>query len=53
MSTQMFMMTHGRFDVSWVRLSKPIGSLSLRYQHGLVNGLVDDETVAHCIIVNL
>lgn len=36
------MMTHGRSDVSWTRLSEIIGSGPLGYEHGLIDALVND-----------
>lgn len=47
------MMTNRGFDVSRIGLSKLIGSFSAWYENGLIDALVDDKTVANCIIVNL
>jgi hypothetical protein len=48
-----FMVADGCSDIPWMGLSKLIGSFSGRFEHGLVNTLVDDETVANCIVVDL
>ena len=48
-----FMVADGRSDISWTGLRELIGSFSFRYEHGLVNALVDDETIANCIVVDL
>jgi hypothetical protein len=47
------MMADGCSDLLRPSLSKLIGSLSVRYEHSLVDTLVDYETVANCIVVDL
>lgn len=49
----MVVVADGAFDVSWMRLSKLIGSLSFGYEDGLLNGLVNNETVADCVVIDL
>jgi hypothetical protein len=47
------MMADGCSDLLRTSLSKLIGSVSARHEHSLVDTLVDYETVANSIVVDL
>jgi hypothetical protein len=47
------MMADGCSDLLRTSLSKLIGSVSTRHEHSLVDTLVDYETVANSIVVDL
>lgn len=51
--SHMSIVADNHFHATWTSLCKLVGSISVRHEHCLVNQLVDDETVADCIVFDL